>query len=64
MTIIITFFCGCIIMKKATTTPIAFFNGFVAKNAMATFVIFGLGPKFEIKQAFWPPTPLYPPNMV
>jgi hypothetical protein len=51
-------------MKKATTTPIAFFNGFVAKNAMATFVIFGLGPKFEIKQAFWPPTPLYPPNMV
>jgi hypothetical protein len=33
---IVTFFYGCIIMKKGTISTIAFFDGFAAKKAMAT----------------------------
>jgi hypothetical protein len=33
---VVNFFYGCITMKKATSTTIAFFNGFVTNKAMAT----------------------------
>jgi hypothetical protein len=35
MTVVVIFFCGCVTMKKVTTITITFFNGFVAKNAIA-----------------------------